>query len=414
MILNDYNKLIRENFDISDTKTRRTIIALEDAEQSQLLTALTSALYDKIVEKVDKIDFGTIPRSRGDITKVEGFEKTLECLNIMRQIVMEYKENPDIVDTVLSAIENIRNRKATFVKAYSMNIEFPIVLYNTVVLSIEQCVSFLIAVCIQYIKDPATQDMKAALDKVSYSNTRDNLLYEQLVSFNKLCVSKEIDSILDDIIKKGGKLAEDASIVINVKGDVDVDVKKFGSPFKKYDCDDDDDKDEKEPCDGIEVPSCDTVPVNGDCASGSYPEPVEEGLGLIIGLGALGAVGAGFALKGASILIKAVIPMLRNMVYFVYNVRTKLSDTMAVQAQFIEANAYRLMYSTDSNLTDEKRKKVVDKQLRIAEKLKNIANKIAINSNKAEKETQVMSAEDEKKKKIDDLKDQLPDDGGIF
>ena len=45
-ILNDYNQLIREHFDISDTATRKCIVALEDTEQTQLLAALSSALYD--------------------------------------------------------------------------------------------------------------------------------------------------------------------------------------------------------------------------------------------------------------------------------------------------------------------------------------------------------------------------------
>ena len=37
--------------------------------------------YDKIVAKVDKIDFGTIPRSRGDITKIEDAKNCKGCLN---------------------------------------------------------------------------------------------------------------------------------------------------------------------------------------------------------------------------------------------------------------------------------------------------------------------------------------------
>ena len=84
-----YNEIIREYFDISDTNTRRYIISLEDVGQDQLLTSLSSALYDKVVQKVDKIDFGTIPRSKGDITRVEGYENTMECLDIIRKLVVD-------------------------------------------------------------------------------------------------------------------------------------------------------------------------------------------------------------------------------------------------------------------------------------------------------------------------------------
>ena len=180
MVLNEYNSLFSEHFDLYDQPTRKCILALEDAEQDQLLTALASALYDKVVEKADKIDFGTIPTSRGDITKVEGFANTEECLKIMRTLVNEYKEDPFVIDTVITAVENIKNRKAKFMKAYSLNIELPMLTYNLITLAIEQSVSFLISVCIQYIKDPASEDVAAALDKVAYNNTRDNLLYQNL------------------------------------------------------------------------------------------------------------------------------------------------------------------------------------------------------------------------------------------
>ena len=87
MFKHEYDQIIREHFDLSDKYTRKYITSLkEDAQQDQLLAALSSALYDKIVQKVDDIDFGSIPLSRGDITKVEGFASTEECLNIIRRL----------------------------------------------------------------------------------------------------------------------------------------------------------------------------------------------------------------------------------------------------------------------------------------------------------------------------------------
>ena len=420
MILNDYQQLIRENFDISDTKTRRCIIALEDTEQSQVLNALASALYDKIVSNVDKIDFGSIPRSRGDITKVDGFENTMECLNIMRKLVMEYKENPAIIDTVLAAVENIKIRKGTFMKAYSMNVELPMLLYNLLVLTIENCVSFLISVCIQYIKDPATESMSAALDKVAYNNTKDNLLYEQLVSFNNSCLNKEIDETLNHVIKNGGKISEGVtgiddtgvnSIIINVGKGTGVDVQPkppiTGSLFSDKGCED-----------NTECQQEPNQAIHGGCNM-SGEEPVEEGIataivgGIVLGAGVLAG-----GLKAVQFMIKGLIPMLRNITYFFINTRVRLADSLAVQAQFIEANAYKLKYSDNSNLSDDKKEKVVNKQLKIAEKLKAFANKIAIDNKKAEKEAEQMAKEEDKKKKIDDLADKLPPDivdkGGLF
>ncbi len=201
MFKSEYDQMIRENFDLSDTTTRRYIVTLEDAGQEQLLNALSSALYDKIVTKVDDIDFGTIPMSRGDITKVEGFAGTEECLAIIRRLVLEYKQSTAVVDVVLSAIQNVKDRKALFIKAYALNVELPMLLYNTVVLAIERSTSLMIATCMEYIKDPNSSSPKAALNKVAYQRTMDDVLFKQLISFNNMCANDSIDKAMDAVMK---------------------------------------------------------------------------------------------------------------------------------------------------------------------------------------------------------------------
>jgi hypothetical protein len=201
MFKSEYDQIIRENFNLSDNRTRQYIVALEDAGQNQLLAALSSALYDKIVSKVDDIDFGTIPLSRGDITKVEGFAGTEECLDIIRRLVLEYKQDTAVVDVVLTAIQNVKDRKPIFTKAYALNVELPIVIYNVIVLSIERSTSLMIATCLEYVKDPNSESPKAALDKVAYHKTMDDMLFRQLISFNNMCKSKSLDKTLEACMK---------------------------------------------------------------------------------------------------------------------------------------------------------------------------------------------------------------------
>lgn len=425
MILNEYNEIIRENFDISDSGTRKFIISLDEAEQNQVLSTLASALYDKIVQKADQIDFGTIPKSRGDITKVDGFENTMECLNIMRRLVLEYHEDPKIVDHVLGAIENVRTRRGLFVKGFSLNVELPMVLYNLITMAIEQSVSFLIAVCIQYIKDPETEDIKTALDKVAYKNAKDNLLYQQLELFNTSCGTKELDKMLDTVIKRGGRVSESVeneiedtgggvnTIIINVGKDAGAKLKpgKCGSPFKKYDDEEDEKKDGEEDCPEKEVPIHGRYDDSYDAEPNQ--EPIEEVVGIGIALSAFLAslskagliavavpaiAGGVFALKEIRFLFKVIIPFMRNIVYYCIHSVTKVSDYFAIQAQFIEANAYKLKYSTNSNLSDEKKEKVVKKQLKWAERFRALANKIAISDKKARVETDKDIKEDENNK----------------
>ena len=211
MFKHDYDRIIREYFDLSDDKTRRYLISLDEAEQNKVLEALSSALYEKIVGKVDDIDFGSIPASRGDITKVEGFANTEECINIIRKLVIEYKQNPSVVDVVINAISNIKDRKAVFIKSFGMNIEFPMLMYNLVVLAIERSVSLMIATCIQYVKDPSTTTVKMALDKAAYLKTMDDTLYKQLITFNDICHDGSFDKMVDNVMSKSS-IREDADM----------------------------------------------------------------------------------------------------------------------------------------------------------------------------------------------------------
>lgn len=198
----EFDQIIREHFDLSDRYTRKYIASItEDAQRDQLLTALSSALYNKIVTKVDDIDFGSIPKSRGDITKVQGFESTEECLNIIRNLVIEYKQDPAIVDIVISAVNNVRERKALFMKGFALNAELPMLIYDTIVLAIERSTSLMIATCIEYIKDPTSTNMKMALDKAAYTKTMDDMLFKELINFNNMCHNGQMDKTLDSVMK---------------------------------------------------------------------------------------------------------------------------------------------------------------------------------------------------------------------
>ena len=445
MILNTADSLIREFFDISDKRTRKTIVSLdEDAnEKSQMLSALSNALYDKIVSNVDKIEFGSIPRSRGDITKVDGFDNTIECLNILRRLVMEYHENPEIVDTVITAIENIKSRKTIFMKSYSLNIEFPIVLYNLIVLAIEQSVSFLISVCIQYIKDSESGSMNAALDKIAYNNTRDNLLYEQLYNFNESCSNGELDAALADIIKGHTKVSEAveeelkeglvASISVGVNDDGTARVDVYQSPFTgEYPPDDDPDgivddlemEIQNDIDDIFEFPFDDEVeiardypveepnilsriPINGSakCENKTVQEfapAVAAAIPTVIKAAGI----AVFTLKTLQFLLKCLVPLLRSITYFFIYSRVKFADLLSIQSQFIESNAYKLQYS--SNLDDSKRVKVVNRQLKIANTLKKFANRISIDHNKAQRSAMQQMVSDDRKMTVSDIESELP------
>lgn len=201
----EFVKAMNEYFDIQDTKTRKILLAVNEADQNKILTSLTSKLYDNIIDKVDEIDFGDIPSTRGDITKLPNYSKIIESCELVREILQHYNESTAPADTILEAVRNIETRKSLFTRAYQINVEMPIIFYNTMTLSVINGLSFLIAAVIDYIKVPTEDGFKISINKVAVSKVQQGILFENLGKFNSSCKSGEFDKAMNYVIDKNVK-----------------------------------------------------------------------------------------------------------------------------------------------------------------------------------------------------------------
>ena len=196
-----FDKVLKEHFDTSDRRSMKILLSLNEAEQNQAMVALASKLYDKIVAKVDDIDFGTIPASRGDITKIGNFQEMRDCLTTIREILVHYKQDTVQLDIIDKAIDNIRNSKTMWERAYVVGSEMPVVFYNTMCLSIVSAISLLISSCIDFIKEPGNASFQVSFDRVAYNKTKDKLLFQNLDKFNKAFLKGDIDKTMNAVIK---------------------------------------------------------------------------------------------------------------------------------------------------------------------------------------------------------------------
>ena len=192
-------------FDIEDDMTRKVLLSVNEADQNAVMISLSNKLYKHITDKVDDIDFGTIPNSAGDITKIDNYEELVDCLNVITNILNEYNQPLDSVAIVNTALANMQDRRELFMKAYKLNVELPIVIYNTITLSIVASISYLIAGCIEYVKMPNDAGFNIALDKVAVKKTREAMMYRDLDKFNKSCASGDFDKAMDFVISQNAK-----------------------------------------------------------------------------------------------------------------------------------------------------------------------------------------------------------------
>lgn len=198
----EIQKKFSEMFDLSDNKTRQTILFLDEAGQNTLLTNLTSKLYDHIVKKTTDIDYGDIPKTKGDITQLSTYDDLKDVLEILRGILKEYHQEGGPIDVCSTAFVNLESRKDLFSRAYRADCELPVMIYENTVLALVSGVSYLIAACIEFIKAPSDETYRIQLDKIAYAKSKDHLLYSALDKFNKSCANGDLDNAVNTVISQ--------------------------------------------------------------------------------------------------------------------------------------------------------------------------------------------------------------------
>lgn len=347
-----YNTLIKEHFNVSDRRQRQILLALNESDQDTVMMSLSAKLYDCIVKRVADIDFDKIPESKGDITKIPNYLELVECVQTIHDLLIEYKQPTDATDTVLEAIDNLKDSKQLWEKAFAVDCSFPIITYNTIALSIVSSVSFLIAASIEFIKDPVQNNFNLALDKAGYSKSKNSLLFKNLAKFNKSYKKGDIEKAMDNLIKANNH-------------------------------------------------------VKANTNESTSMEELEEVT--------VGAIAAGVSLTATVIaMITCLVPLLQELVCMLYCTRQNASDYFEIQSSVVRLNAENVRL--DSTKTPAERDKIYKKQVGIADKFKKISNSLSIKFKSSENKASALIKEDNKKKyDVEDVVSTMPASAsGIF
>lgn len=353
-----------ECFDMSDKDTRARLISMNEADHSKVLTSLTVRLYDHIVKKTDRIDFGEIPKTKGDMKKLSNYDDLIECLEIIRGMLVEYKENTAPVDQISLAAANIVGRKDKFMVAFSNNAEFPIMLYNVTVLGIYASLSYIIASCIEFIKKPRDDAFEISLDRVAYAKSKDYILFDCLAKFNAGCADGTIDRCIEATYKTKKLNNSMQNIHEASLGAI------IGAAFAAAS------KEARKDSTGFANKIASDTKKNGFTLK-NFASSAWENTKKFVGNHKVFSVIIGIIL---------FIILLRGAIYYFYNLRMKFSDYCAIQASLIEMNASNIEYNNTIN--QEKKNDIIDKQMKWAAAFKKLSNFFAISSKKAEVQAQ--------------------------
>ena len=323
MILDtEFNELIRENV-ITNIDANHYLACLDEAGKDQLIASLTEKLYNKIVEKVPDIDFGSIPKSAGDIRRVENYDSMKDCVGIIREIVKQYNQPTEPLDQIETAMYNLEQKERLFSRSFVMNVELGIITYNAMVMAIVRSISLMIATSIEFIKSPTDETFNMSLDKTMYKKTADSMLFNDIRRFNIACKKGEIDKCLEGLLKNAGAK--------NLTG-------------------------------------------------------TAVATGIFVGITVIG-----FAIA----MMKVLLPILQDLVYIFYSSKQSISDYFATIADLLQANSAQIIYRQDINA--DQKKKIMKKQVDLANKMRKVSNMFAIDMTTSEKNARDLEQAERKK-----------------
>lgn len=356
----EYLDIISEAYDLSDSDSKKMYLFCNEAQKTTNIEHLTNRLYEHIKDQTDSIDFGTIPKSKGNITKVENFQNLVDCIDVIHDLVKQYGENTEIVDQISTAINNVQVRESLFSKAFLAGIELPVMTYNATVLSIYSSVSLLILTCIEYVKN-GKESFVASFDKASYTKTKDHVMYQYIVGFNRSCQNSTLDKLMQECIKAN---------IVATREDGDL---------------------------------IDTAKAVG---------------GVIFLAWSIGSIIVKI-FKGGGLISSFLYP-LRAFFYQIKYTQMKFSDWLAVQADFLQINAENLKYREDRKGSDTHREKVYNRQIKWVERLRKLSNIFALKDKKAQKTAEEEQRRDDRRDQQEDKErrdrdsDYDDDDGDLF
>ena len=322
------NYLFKESVKIltdnnTDFKSVGTI--LEDVN-SPVTRKFQEKLYKDVLEK-KHVDFGDIPKSRGDITTYSGYSNMMDTLDTLRQLANENNASGVIkyIDIISKAVSNIQALTNIFKKGFSTRTEYVALEYNSYVYLCVEATTALIYSFVDYVKNPTTRALELKI--VDNKLRADAFFFNQLDKFNNIQAKMRNDYIamLDNMCS----------------GDKDSFI----------------------------------------------------GTSTLVGIGAV---------IGMAVIS---IPITREVIYQIFNIRTKLSDYLELQSNFLEMNRARV--ENNDIIMPAKKKEILAKQEKLSKKLKSLSDKLKLKSAVSVKEKDNALNKKNKMLSVDNLKDEV-------
>lgn len=183
----------------STPEDRRYMRVMEKNDIHQVNGVLVQGMYQSILERND-CDFGDIPDSRGDITKVKYYDSNMKCLDILEELMTKNNIPTKEIADVRQAVANIREATPQFTMAFDVKQEYLILFYNTIVTAVIDATTLLIAEYLNYIVGPEQE--RYDIMHVKSDKGRGKLSLDNLRRFNVEVQAGRFETVADTLLKE--------------------------------------------------------------------------------------------------------------------------------------------------------------------------------------------------------------------
>lgn len=194
-----YEEVFSECIDIYNSDNVRKLSALTEEQKNSTVIALANRLYKMITDKIDSIDYGTIPKSMGNFLDFDHYDQVRKSIETLKGLAVESGDGVEDVLVLESAMNNIIKYKDIFNKGFKLNVDVIKTYYNSIVLTLIADISYFTAVCVEYIKNPDST-IKLEIKNAQQFESKFSFLHNNLIQFNSACASKQIEKTFGAMI----------------------------------------------------------------------------------------------------------------------------------------------------------------------------------------------------------------------
>lgn len=226
----DLTGFITEHSNITSSE----FLSMNEAAQLAVSDKTMDVLVNTMSTKYASIDFGDIPKSRGDVTRFKHYKMMRQCIHELREIhFADVEKGGGKIGSILvieEALDNVEKFKKDFQFCFAKEQSYGIILYNSIVLAIFDAVTLLVSRVMEMAiieKETVSLMIPDNFDETS----RQHLLIRTLMDFNKGCRDGEIKKFLS--LSNDEILSESAAVLGTVLFTIWISAKVIPSLIKQ-------------------------------------------------------------------------------------------------------------------------------------------------------------------------------------